>query len=88
MIKPAILAIACVLSACTSQQTVYRPLTIPAGLVTPVAHPDTPNPATATQRDVALFVIEQRQAIDLCNAQLTTIKSWSDGWTSQTARSN
>lgn len=86
MIKtlPLILS-ACTLSACAPPQVVYRQMPVPEGLTAPVAHPLTPNAQTATQRDVALYLIQQRQAIDLCNAQLHTIKQWSHTWTTPTA---
>ncbi len=72
-------AICVALSACTAPhpQTITRVVTPPPLLMVPVAKPAKPNPKTATQKDVAIFIVEQNAAIDACNARLNIIKKWS-----------
>lgn len=68
------------LTGCTSERIIYRPLSVPAGLTAAVQKPLKPNPKTATQQDVAVFLVEQNAAIDLCNTQLKIIHDWSKSY--------
>ena len=72
------------LAGCAHERIVYRPVPVPAGLLQPVTHPIIPDPQTATQRDVALLLIEQHQALAVYQARLTAIATWSSHWTSPT----
>jgi len=47
----------------------------------PAAAPGKTDPQSATQRDVARYLIEQHQALATCNARLTVIRQWSNQWT-------
>ncbi len=73
------LYIALALGGCAREQVVYRyrPLPVPKGLTQIVQKPVKPNPKTATQKDIGIFLIEQNAAIDSCNAKLMTIEQWS-----------
>lgn len=71
---------ACILFAltgCTSERLIYRPVAVPTGLTQTVQKPLKPNPKTATQKDVGIFLIEQNAALDACNEQLNLIRNWS-----------
>lgn len=76
-----VLLLAITLTACTRDIPHYRPIVVPAGLAAPVATPEKPDPQSATQRDVARYLIEQHQALATCNARLTVIRQWSNQWT-------
>ncbi len=71
-------AICAVLTGCTSERIIYRPVTVPPGLTQAVQKPLKPNAKTATQKDVAVFLLEQNAAIDYCNARLKIISNWSN----------
>lgn len=73
------------LTACTRGIPRYHPIAVPTGLTAPVATPEKPDPHTATQRDVARYLIEQHQALTTCNARLTVIRQWSERWMKPTA---
>ena len=79
-----VLLLAITLTACTRDIPHYRPIAVPAGLAAPVAAPEKPDPQSATQRDVARYLIEQHQALATCNARLTVIRQWSETWTRPT----
>ena len=69
------------LAGCAHERIVYRPVPVPAGLLQPVTHPTIPDPQTATQRDVALLLIEQHQTLAVYRARLAAIAIWSHHWT-------
>ena len=73
-------ALALCLAGCAEPQIVYRPVAVPAGLTQSVTQPALPNPKTATQRDVALYLIGQHEALEMCNARLAAIRNWSAQW--------
>ncbi len=77
-------AISVALSGCVSERIVYRPIPVPKPLTQAVQKPLKPNPETATQQDVAVFLIEQNAAIELCNQQLNTIRDWRKKWITST----
>lgn len=79
--KSALLLSAALLAACTTPKVVYRPVAVPAGLTESVAYPLPPHPQTATQRDVALYLIALHEALDMANARLEAIRNWSAKWT-------
>lgn len=79
------LLLAITLTACTRDIPHYRPIAVPGGLTAAVAAPEKPDPQSATQRDVARYLIEQHQALATCNARLTVIRQWSETWTRPTA---
>ncbi len=72
-------ALASILSGCTAPAP--RVITPPALLVEPVAKPIKPNPRTATQKDVAVYLVELKGALELANLKLTLIKQWGEKWT-------
>ena len=74
-------ALALCLAGCAEPQIVYRPVAVPAGLAQRVPQPALPDPKTATQRDVALYLIGQHEALEMCNARLEAIQHWSSTWT-------
>lgn len=74
-------ALALCIAGCAEPQIVYRPVAVPAGLIQTVPQPALPNPKTATQRDVALYLIGQHEALEMCNARLEAIQNWSAQWT-------
>lgn len=78
--KTALFLGAALLAACTTPKVVYRPVAVPAGLTESVVYPLPPNPQTATQRDVALYVIALHEALDMANARLAAIRDWSAKW--------
>ena len=80
-----VLLLAITLTACTRDIPHYRPIAVPGGLTAAVAAPEKPDPQSATQRDVARYLIEQHQALATCNARLTVIRQWSETWTRPTA---
>ncbi|PIE46393.1 MAG: hypothetical protein CSA44_00075 [Gammaproteobacteria bacterium] len=71
-------AICAALAGCTSERIIYRPVIVPPGLTEAVQKPLKPNSITATQKDVAVFLIEQDAAINYCNARLKIIRNWSN----------
>ncbi len=71
-------AISIALSGCVSEHIIYRPVSVPMPLTQAVQKPLKPNPETATQKDVAVFLLEQNAAIDYCNAKLKIIRNWSN----------
>ena len=75
------LLLAVSLAACTRDIPHYRPIAVPGGLTAAVAAPEKPDPQSATQRDVARYLIEQHQALATCNARLTVIRQWNEKWT-------
>lgn len=75
------LLLAITLTACTRDIPHYRPIAVPGGLTAAVAAPEKPDPQSATQRDVARYLIEQHQALATCNARLTVIRQWNEKWT-------
>lgn len=79
-----VLLLAITLTACTRDIPHYRPIAVPGGLTAAVAAPEKPDPQSATQRDVARYLIEQHQALATCNARLTVIRQWSETWTRPT----
>lgn len=74
-------ALALCLVGCAEPQIIYRPVPVPAGLTQTVPHTRLPDPKTATQRDVALYLIGQHEALEMCNARLEAIRNWSAQWT-------
>ena len=79
--KIATLIFALFLVGCTTPKMVYRPVAVPAGLTEAVSYPLPPNPQTATQRDVALYLIALHEALDMANTRLAAIRNWSARWT-------
>lgn len=79
--KTVVIALALCLAACAEPQVVYRPVAVPAGLAQRVPQPALPDPKTATQRDVALYLIALHEALDMANARLAAIRDWSAKWT-------
>ena len=79
-----VLLLAITLTACARDIPHYRPIAVPGGLTAAVAAPEKPDPQSATQRDVARYLIEQHQALATCNARLTVIRQWSETWTRPT----
>jgi len=75
------LLLAITLTACARDIPHYRPIAVPGGLTAAVAAPEKPDPQSATQRDVARYLIEQHQALATCNARLTVIRQWNEKWT-------
>ncbi len=76
----ALLCLVIGLTGCASDRVIYRasaPLPIPAGILDPVQKPAKPDPQTATQKDVGIFLLEQNATIDYCNLRLGIIKNWS-----------
>lgn len=71
-------------AGCTKSISTPATPEVPPWLTEAVNPPVIPNPKTATQRDIARFIVQQRAALQTCNAQLSTIKNWSKNWTSQT----
>lgn len=75
------LALLVMLTACTAPQTEFLPILPPETLLTAVPAPEIPDPKTATQKTVALYLIEQQQALTLCNTQLQILQDWRASWT-------
>lgn len=62
---------------CNSTSLVPVP-EVPLLLTEPVPVPEVP--VDGTQKDVALYIVQQHSALEQCNTQLTLIREWSDQW--------
>lgn len=72
------------LTACAHQpQVITRTVTPPPLLTQPVPKPIKPNAKTATQKDVAVYLVELNGALDLANFKLILLDEWRQKWTTQ-----
>ncbi len=80
MIKVLPIALALLLSACATTQpkVITRVITPPNLLTEAVPKPQKPDPDTATQKDVAVWLVELDSALDLANFKLNAVRAWSN----------
>lgn len=75
-------------SGCTTTTVKTRVITPPALLTQPVFSPVKPNSKIATQKDVAVYLVELKSAFDLANLKLQLINEWSKSWMQSTKPNN
>lgn len=68
------------LGACTTQAPQPMLILPPEMLLQSIPRPAVPDAQTATQKDVAKLLLEQQQALALCNATLSALKDWRQSW--------
>lgn len=76
------------LAGCTTERIVYQPVLPPDALLKPAEMPLKPNPNTATQRDVAIYLIELNSTLDRCINQQKILQQWKAKWTIWTEQNN